>query len=126
MAEARIKQQIESLAAPTDQLKRMLVEQQLTNDQLHKTNKVLTQTLKEMLGEFHERLAALETEQFGEVRGDFGKYLAKEDEDVQLSDVRGDDSSETDDAEDHEDASSGGQDHEDDASGDQGGDSTLH
>jgi len=124
--QAKIKEQIDTLAAPTEQLKRMLVEQQLTNENLHKTNKVLTQTLKEMLGEFHDRLSAVEMEQFGEVRGDFDKYLAKEEEDVQLSEVRGDDASAADDAQADEVADDRGQGDASDASGSSDGDTTLH
>jgi len=124
--QAKIKEQIDTLAAPTEQLKRMLVEQQLTNENLHKTNKVLTQTLKEMLGEFHDRLSAVELEQFGEVRGDFNKYLAKEEEDVQLSDVRGDDAVASDTTPAGEDAGDRGQGDAADAPGSTGGDTTLH
>jgi nucleoside diphosphate kinase len=75
------------LSAPTEGLKKMIVELQMVNDQLHKTNKTLTATLKEMMGEFNDRLGDLEKAEFGEVRGDFSKYLQKEEEDVQVSKV---------------------------------------
>ena len=126
MAQAKLREQIDAMSAPTEQLKQLLVEQRLTNDQLHKANKVLTLTLKEMLGEFHERLSALEIEQFGEVRGNFEKYLAKEEESVQLSDVREDDGVETDDVETDEAPDGGGQGDAPDEVGSTGGDSTVH
>lgn len=126
LAQAKLKEQIDSLAAPTEQLKQMIVEQQLTNQQLHVVNKRLTDTVSSMLGEIHERLSALETAQFGEVRGDIGKYLAKEDADVQLSEVREDDPSETTAAENSGDADGGGQSDSPAEVGDSEGDTTLH
>lgn len=124
--QAKLKEMLGNLNAPAEQLKHTIVELQVINNQLHAANKVLTQTLKEMLGEFHDRLAAVELEQFGEVRGNFDKYLAKEETDVQLSEVRGDDSGETGDAEAGETADGRGQGNEDEAPGDPEGDSTLH
>jgi len=126
--QAKLKEMLDKLKvdAPAEQLKQLLLEQRVTNERLHVTNKVLTQTLKEMLGEFHERLAALEMQQFGEVRGDFEKYLAKESADVQLQDVREVDGVSSDDAEDREAGDGRGQGDESDEAGSEGGDSTLH
>jgi gas vesicle protein len=124
--EAKLKETLDQLQAPAEQLKHTIVELQVINDQLHKTNKVLTSTLKEILGEFNERLGALEMEQFGEVKGDFQKYLAKEDANVQLSEVPGDDRSEAADAEAGEAEDGGGQGAEGAEAGSEEGDPTLH
>lgn len=111
--EAQLKSVMNQLSAPTDALKNMIVESQMINDQLHKTNKVLTRTLNEMLGEFHDRLSAVEIEQFGEVKGDFSKYVQKEVESVQVSKVSEIIGAKTDEAVDSENAADSGPDNAD-------------
>ena len=125
--QAKLKEMLDQLSAPAEQLKHTIVELQVINDQLHKTNKSLTRTLNLMMGEFNERLSGLETAQFGEVKGDFEKYLTpKEDEDVQLSEVREDDGSASANAETAKEADDGGPSDESVETGDPEGDSTLH
>jgi hypothetical protein len=128
MEQAKLKGMLDQLGAPAEQLKHTIVELQMINDQLHKANKALTMTLKEIMGDFHERLGTIEKKVFGEVRGDYSKYLVnqEEDEDVHLPEVQEGDSPSTADAEADGEEVSRGQSDENPAAGDPEGDPSVH